>query len=170
MRIEPPPSLPWLKGATPAAVIEEAPPEEPPGVCLRFHGLRVMPCSGESVSAFQPNSGVVVLPRITMPAARKRPTIGAPSATGVSSVACEPSRVGQPLTLVVSLIEVGTPSNGDSVEVVDSTLQRVKRLQPHLNFLVLLDADGARAAARASEATGELGCRCPNSWNSSSPS
>jgi aspartyl-tRNA(Asn)/glutamyl-tRNA(Gln) amidotransferase subunit A len=38
------------------------------------------------------------------------------------------------------------------VEVVDSTLKRAERLQPHFNFLVLLDADGARAAARASEA------------------
>src|SRR5258708_2690499 len=114
MRIEPPPSLPWLKGATPAAVIDEAPPEDPPGECFRFHGLRVVPCSGESVSAFQPNSGVVLLPRIAMPAARKRPTIGASSLTGVSSVACEPSRVGQPLTLVVSLIAVGTPSIGDT--------------------------------------------------------
>jgi len=38
------------------------------------------------------------------------------------------------------------------VEVVDRALKRAERLQPHLNFLVLLDADGARAAARASEA------------------
>jgi aspartyl-tRNA(Asn)/glutamyl-tRNA(Gln) amidotransferase subunit A len=40
---------------------------------------------------------------------------------------------------------------------VDSTLQRAKRLQPHLNFLVLLDADGARAAARAAEARWQKG-------------
>ena len=64
MRIEPPPSLPWLNGLTPAAVIDEAPPDEPPGECPGFHGLRVVPCSGESVSAFQPNSGVVLLPMI----------------------------------------------------------------------------------------------------------
>src|SRR5260370_13917059 len=38
------------------------------------------------------------------------------------------------------------------VELVESTLRRAERLQPHLNFLVLLDADGARAAAHASEA------------------
>jgi hypothetical protein len=90
MRTEPPPSLPWLKGATPAAVSDEAPPEEPPGECFRFQGLRVVPCSGESVSAFQPNSGVVVLPRKTRPAARKRPVTAASSAAGVSSVACVP--------------------------------------------------------------------------------
>src|SRR5215469_9733273 len=96
MRTEPPPSLPWLIGATPAAVSAEAPPDDPPGVCARFHGLRVVPWSGESVSAFQPNSGVVLLPRIARPAARNRAADGESSATGVSSVECEPFRVGQP--------------------------------------------------------------------------
>ena len=83
-----------------------------------------------------------------MPAARKRPTIGASSATGVSSVACEPSRVGQPLTLVVSLIEVGTPSRGDSGSPF---CQR---------------ASEARAAARAPSAsrrTRKLRCGCRRS-------
>ena len=74
----------------PAAVSDEAPPDEPPGECFRFHGLRVVPCRGESVSAFQPNSGVVVLPSRTMPAACSLSTAGAFSAAGVSSVACEP--------------------------------------------------------------------------------
>jgi aspartyl-tRNA(Asn)/glutamyl-tRNA(Gln) amidotransferase subunit A len=38
------------------------------------------------------------------------------------------------------------------VEMVDHALARAERLQPHLNFLVLTDAPGARAAAKASEA------------------
>ena len=38
------------------------------------------------------------------------------------------------------------------VELVDHVLKRAERLQPHLNFLVLIDASGARAAARESEA------------------
>src|SRR5476649_1369738 len=38
------------------------------------------------------------------------------------------------------------------VEAVDLALARAERLQPHLNFLVLTDAPGARAAAKASEA------------------
>jgi aspartyl-tRNA(Asn)/glutamyl-tRNA(Gln) amidotransferase subunit A len=38
------------------------------------------------------------------------------------------------------------------VEVVDLALARAEKLQPHLNFLVLIDAEGARRAARASEA------------------
>src|SRR5690349_25015845 len=37
------------------------------------------------------------------------------------------------------------------VEVVEQALQRAERLQPHLNFLVLIDREGALAAARASE-------------------
>lgn len=38
------------------------------------------------------------------------------------------------------------------VQFVDDVLARAERLQPHLNFLVMLDPEGARAAARASEA------------------
>ncbi|HZY51608.1 MAG TPA: amidase [Reyranella sp.] len=37
------------------------------------------------------------------------------------------------------------------VEMVEQVLQRAERLQPHLNFLVLIDREGALAAARASE-------------------
>ncbi len=74
----------------PAAVRAEAPPDEPPGECPRFQGLRVVPCKGESVRAFQPNSGVADLPMMTRPAARNRSTTGALSPAGVSSVACDP--------------------------------------------------------------------------------
>jgi aspartyl-tRNA(Asn)/glutamyl-tRNA(Gln) amidotransferase subunit A len=38
------------------------------------------------------------------------------------------------------------------VEVVEFTLARIGRLQPHLNFLVLVDAEGARRAAKEAEA------------------
>ncbi|HLG49293.1 MAG TPA: amidase family protein, partial [Reyranella sp.] len=37
------------------------------------------------------------------------------------------------------------------VEMVEHVLQRAERLQPRLNFLVLIDREGALAAARASE-------------------
>jgi aspartyl-tRNA(Asn)/glutamyl-tRNA(Gln) amidotransferase subunit A len=43
------------------------------------------------------------------------------------------------------------------VELVNHMLQRAERLQPRLNSLVLIDADGARAAARASEARWQKG-------------
>src|SRR3546814_8855418 len=57
MRIEPPPSVPTANCPRPAATCAEAPPDEPPGVVSVFHGLRVMPVSGESVTPFQPISG-----------------------------------------------------------------------------------------------------------------
>lgn len=38
------------------------------------------------------------------------------------------------------------------VEVVDAVLARAEKLQPHLNAFVSIDVDGARAAAKASEA------------------
>src|SRR5579871_5043304 len=90
MRIEPAPSLPTCSGATPAAQAAAAPALLPPGVCPRFHGLRVIPVSGLSPIAFQPNSGVVVLPRITAPASLSRATAGPSSASAVSVVKCEP--------------------------------------------------------------------------------
>ena len=62
MRTEPPPSVPSANGVTPAATEAAAPALEPPGVFPRFHGLRVMPVSGLSPTALQPNSLVVVLP------------------------------------------------------------------------------------------------------------
>ena len=46
----------------PAAAAAEAPPLEPPGVFALFQGLRVVPVKALSVTPFQPNSGVVVLP------------------------------------------------------------------------------------------------------------
>ncbi len=60
-------------GPSPAATAAAAPPLEPPGVRSRSQGLRVRPKSGLSVSALWPNSEVLVLPRMTAPAARRRP-------------------------------------------------------------------------------------------------
>ena len=81
----------------PAVTAAALPPLLPPGVRSRFHGLRVTPLSGESVTGFQPNSGVVVLPKNTAPSDRSR------AATGESSFHCwfgsmvrEPSSRGQP--------------------------------------------------------------------------
>ena len=54
----------------PAASAAAEPPLEPPGVVAVFHGLRVIPDSGLSVTPFQPNSGVVVLPRMIAPCSR----------------------------------------------------------------------------------------------------
>ena len=77
MRIDPAPSEPWASGPRPAAAAAAAPALEPPVVIAVFQGLRVMPVRGLSPSAFQPNSGLVVLPSITPPAAARRRTNGA---------------------------------------------------------------------------------------------
>ena len=82
IRIEPPPSPPVARAQKPAARAAAAPPEEPPGVHSVFQGLRVMPVNGLSVMPFQPNSGVVVLPRKTAPCSRRRATMGVSSSLG----------------------------------------------------------------------------------------
>jgi hypothetical protein len=70
---------------------------------------------GESVTPFQPNSGVVVLPMRIAPASRSRATTGASSVHAWSgSTVLEPRKVGQPLVSKMSLMVVGTPSSGPS--------------------------------------------------------
>ena len=111
MRTLPAPSVPTESGPMPLAIAAAVPPDEPPGVFCAFHGLRVMPVSGELVSPLQPNSGVVVLPRITAPASRSRADAGASTSQACfGSTVREPRSVGQPLARIRSLIETGTPS------------------------------------------------------------
>ncbi len=43
MRIEPPPSFACATGTMPLATAAADPPDEPPEVCPRFHGLCVAP-------------------------------------------------------------------------------------------------------------------------------
>src|SRR5690625_3713348 len=71
IRIEPPPSLAPATGTTPAATNAAAPPLEPPGEWLVFHGFRVGPCHCGSVIFFKPNSGAAELPILTEPALYK---------------------------------------------------------------------------------------------------
>ena len=112
MRIEPPPSVPTCKAPMPSAQAAAAPPLEPPGVRARSQGLRVMPVSALSVTPFQPNSGVVVLPISTAPCSRSRAVAGASSCQGWSlAIARLPRKVGQPRVRIRSLMVVGTPSS-----------------------------------------------------------
>src|SRR3954464_13705614 len=97
MRMDPPPAGPPARCPIPAATAATAPPEEPPGVFFGFHGLRVMPVSGLSVTPFQPNSGVVVLPSSTAPCSRNLAVAGASSCHGpFASTLFEPARPGPP--------------------------------------------------------------------------
>ena len=71
-------SLPVARGAYPAANAVPDPPDHPPGVMLRFHGLRVAPQSFDSVNAAELNSGVLVRMWTMPPAAWIVRSPGAP--------------------------------------------------------------------------------------------
>src|SRR5690554_5124147 len=111
MRTGPPPSVPADSGAMPSATAAAVPPLEPPLVLVGSHGFPVLPVSGLSVTPFQPNSGLVVLPTNTAPASRRRATDGASSFHSLSAeISFDPRRVGQPSVSSRSLMLVGTPS------------------------------------------------------------
>src|SRR5689334_22659130 len=94
MRIEPPPSVPSPNGVMPAATEDAAPALDPPGVFAGFHGLRVIPVSGQSPTALQPNSLVVVLPIRMAPARFIRSTAGASAGATLSAMVREPKQNG----------------------------------------------------------------------------
>ena len=71
-----------------------------------------MPLSGQSPGDFQPNSVVVVLPRMTAPDSLSPVTDGASSVAGVVSVVRLPRRVGKPAMFSRSFTVAGTPSSG----------------------------------------------------------
>jgi hypothetical protein len=66
--------LAWANGTIPDATAAAEPPLEPPGERPVSHGLRVGPHAVGSVVGRLPNSGLLVRPAITNPAARKRDT------------------------------------------------------------------------------------------------
>ena len=113
-RTEPAPSVPRWSGPQPEAARAAAPDDEPPAVSPCRQGLWVAPVSGLSLTAVQPCSVVVVLPRITAPAARSLATAGASAAAGAALVRRDPLRVGRPATACTSLIVTGTPWSGPS--------------------------------------------------------
>src|SRR5262245_53125969 len=61
-------------GARWEATAADDPPEEPPGTRSKSHGLRLGPNAEFSVDEPIANSSMLVLPRITTPAARSRRT------------------------------------------------------------------------------------------------
>src|SRR5712691_13169599 len=93
-RMDPAPSEPWWSGPRPAAAAAAAPALEPPEVMPGFHGFRVIPVSGLSPSAFQPNSGVVVFPVRIAPASFRRRTYGASTSPTRFSKTNEPNFAG----------------------------------------------------------------------------
>ena len=85
MRVEPPPSVAMPIGPMPAATATAAPPLDPPEVRSAVQALRVLPNSGASVRHLWPNSGVVVLPNSTAPAALTRAAATASSVGTLSA-------------------------------------------------------------------------------------
>ena len=113
MRIEPAPSEAVAAAQSPAATAAALPPLEPPGLRSVFHGLRVIPNAGPSVSPMITSSGQLVLPMITAPAPRSRRTSSLSCAAGVKFAAV-PQPVTSPVTSSTSLTAIGTPSSGRS--------------------------------------------------------
>src|SRR3954470_17243509 len=73
-RSEPPPSLAWASGTIPAATAAADPRDDPPGVRVGSHGLRVGPVWRGSVVGRMPNSDMFVTPTTTKPASLRRRT------------------------------------------------------------------------------------------------
>src|SRR5680860_1447921 len=111
MRMEPPPSPPIAAGTRAAATPTAVPPLDPPADIMVSHGFLVRPLAVDSVNGHCPNSGMVVLPTMTAPAARNRLTT-ALSATIAVEFARPPKVVTWPATSSSSLIAKGTPCSG----------------------------------------------------------
>ena len=77
MRSEPLMSLPRSSGDRPAATAAAPPPELPPGVRSRFHGLFVRPKIGLTDCPPAASGGKLVLPRMIAPACRSSATAAA---------------------------------------------------------------------------------------------
>ena len=75
LRSDPPVSLPSAIGIMPHARATAAPPLDPPQVFVKSCGFFVAPNTGLNVCDPAPNSGVLVLPKVTAPASRMRCTI-----------------------------------------------------------------------------------------------
>ncbi len=113
MRIDPAPSEAVAPAQSPAATAAALPPLEPPVLRSVFHGFRVMPKAGPSVSPMIAPSGRFVLPITTAPAARSRRTSSLSCEAGVKFAAV-PQVVTSPVTSSTSFTAIGTPSSGRS--------------------------------------------------------
>src|SRR5437762_11987754 len=106
-RTEPPVSVPNEPAASPPATAAAEPPDEPPGTRARSHGLRVRWYAECSVDEPIANSSMLVLPRITTPAALSRATIVASYGGTKCSRIFEPHVVRTPRVLKTSLSATG---------------------------------------------------------------
>ena len=111
IRTEPPPSEPGAKGSSRAATATAAPPLDPPAPRERSHGLRAGGPASVSVYDGSPNSGVLVLPRLTPPASSRASTRSSDSVGTLPCISREPNRAGTPARLCRSLSAKGRPQS-----------------------------------------------------------
>ena len=162
MRTEPPPSVPSANGVTPAATLAAAPALEPPGVFDRSQGLRVMPVSGLSPTALQPNSLVVVFPTMTPPSVRTRSTDGASTAAVFSAASLEPNVHRTPSIAIRSLTEIGSPCSrpgGSLSRIAFSAFRAAARATSSVTVTKAFSfgsTSSIRARHRSSSSTGEI--------------
>jgi hypothetical protein len=98
----------------PLASAAASPPDEPPGVRVGSHGLRVRPATPLTVSQRKAKSGKFVRASGMAPASRRRATIGASVEAICLARAATPQVVAEPATSMFSLMVNGTPASGPS--------------------------------------------------------
>src|SRR5918992_4638621 len=113
-RMDPPVSVPVLNGASYAATAADEPPDDPPGTLFRSHGLWLGPKALFSVDEPIANSSMLVLPKMTSPAARSRAVTVASYGGRHPSRILEPQVVGMSWVQNTSLCAMGTPARGPS--------------------------------------------------------
>ncbi len=112
--MEPPVSVPMARGAWKAASAAAEPPPEPPGMRVRSQGLPVGPYALFSVEDPMANSSMLVLPRMTTSASLSL-RVRVASYGGIQpSRIFEPTVVGTPTVVKMSLRASGTPASGPS--------------------------------------------------------
>ena len=168
MRSEPPPSLPWASGTMPAATAAAEPPEEPPGVRVGSHGLRVGPVWRGSVVGRIPNSGRLVTPTTTKPGLLEAAhEVGAVARPVAGEEARAEVHAASPAAGTLALIAIGTPANGrasprldlarglerplavDLDERVERRVERLDALERRLDELARATAARSARATRA---------------------
>src|SRR5215472_8355003 len=111
--IDPPPSLACATGTMPAATAAADPPDEPPAEWPGFHGFLVAGKLIGSVVTVVPNSGTLVRPRTTNPAARNCSARYEVTGQRTSRSGPIPNASSSPATMApMSLSRNGTPRNG----------------------------------------------------------
>jgi hypothetical protein len=93
-----------------AATAAAEPPLDPPVLCASDQGLRVVPVNNGSVVGSDPNSGVLVLPKMRRPARFNRSVTSLSPVAGLVLKSRDPAEVGTPLKVApISFNRKGTP-------------------------------------------------------------